>query len=163
MLIKLKNKDTIIIDDFKLKCCIGKKGIKKKKIEGDLSTPRGTFKLGPVFYRADRVLKPITKLKCHKIKQNMGWCNDPFNKYYNRKILINKKNKHEKLFRKDSKYDYIILINYNYYKPIPKRGSAIFIHLTSNYKPTAGCIALKKKDLIIFLKVIKKNVKIKIA
>ena len=162
MLIKLKNKDTLIIDDFKLKCCIGKGGIKSKKIEGDFSTPRGTFKLGPIYYRADRVTKPITKLKCYKIDKHMGWCNDTNSKYYNRKIKINKSIKHEKLFRKDNKYNYIILINYNYQRPISNKGSAIFLHLTNNYKPTVGCIALKKKDLIILLKIINKDTKIRI-
>ena len=72
MLIKLKNKDTLIIDDFKLKCCIGKRGVKSKKKEGDLTTPRGVFKLGPVYYRNDRVPKPVTKLKCYKIKKKHG-------------------------------------------------------------------------------------------
>jgi len=162
MLIKLKNKDTIIIDDFKLKCSIGKGGIKNKKEEGDFSTPKGIFKLGPVYYRNDRVQKPTTKLKCYKIKRNMGWCNDVNSKYYNRKIIINKNIKHERIFRRDHKYDYIILINYNYFKPISNKGSAIFIHLTNNYKPTVGCIALKKNDLQIILKLIKRNTKIKI-
>ena len=162
MLIKLKNKDTLIIDDFKLKCCIGKRGVKSKKKEGDLTTPRGVFKLGPVYYRNDRVPKPVTKLKCYKIKKNMGWCNDVNSKYYNRKIIIKKKIKHEKMFRKDYKYDYVILINYNYQNPISNKGSAIFLHLTNNYKPTLGCIALKKKDLLILLKIAKRNTKIKI-
>ena len=63
MLIKLKNKDTLIIDDFKFKCCVGKKGIKINKIEGDKSTPSGTFKIGDLYYRPDRYLKPYTKLK----------------------------------------------------------------------------------------------------
>ena len=36
------------------------------------------------------------------------------------------------------------------------------MHLTKNYKPTAGCIALKKKDFLIMLKLIKKIHKIKI-
>ena len=162
MLIKLKNKDTLIIDDFKLKCCIGKRGVKSKKKEGDLATPRGVFKLGPVYYRNDRVPKPVTKLKCYKIKKNMGWCNDVNSKYYNRKIIIKKKIKHEKMFRKDYKYDYVILINYNYQNPIINKGSAIFLHLTNNYKPTLGCIALKKKDLLILLKIAKINTKIKI-
>ncbi len=162
MLIKLKNKDTLIINDFKLKCCIGKTGIKSKKIEGDYATPKGTFMLGPVYYRNDRVPKPITKLKCYKIKKNIGWCNDINSKYYNRKIIIKKKIKHEKMFRKDNKYDYVVLINYNYQKPISNKGSAIFLHLTNNYKPTLGCIALKKKDFLILLRIIKKNTKIKI-
>ncbi len=35
-------------------------------------------------------------------------------------------------------------------------------YLTKDYKPTAGCIALRKKDFLIMLKLIKKNSKIKI-
>ena len=42
------------------------------------------------------------------------------------------------------------------------KGSAIFIHLTKNYLPTAGCIGIKKKDMLILLKLIKKKTKIKI-
>ena len=47
---------------------------------------------------------------------------------------------------------HVIVNNYNLKKPIPYKGSAIFIHLTKNYKPTAGCIALKKKGFINFIK-----------
>ena len=43
MIIKIKNKDTLIIGEFKLKCCIGKNGISKNKTEGDLTTPAGIF------------------------------------------------------------------------------------------------------------------------
>ena len=76
----------------------------------------------------------------------MGWCNDITNKKkYNKLIKTNNNIRHEKLFRKDYKYDLLIPIKYNYHKPIPGRGSCIFIHLTNNYKSTAGCIALKKK------------------
>ena len=80
MLIKLKYKDTLIIDDFKLKCCLGKYGLKKNKIEGDYSTPIGEFEIGKLYWRADRVKKPDTKLICKKIKKNMGWCTDVKNK-----------------------------------------------------------------------------------
>jgi len=160
MLIFLKNKDTLIVDDFKFKCCVGKNGLKTNKIEGDRCTPKGIFKLGTIYYRKDRVIKP-KKLKTKIISKNMGWCNDPNHKFYNKEIKVNKNIKHEKLYRKDNKYDYLILINYNK-KRIPNKGSAIFIHLTKNYNPTAGCIALKKKDLIILLKIINKKSKIKI-
>jgi len=112
MLIKLKNKDTLIVDDFKFKCCVGKNGLKRNKIEGDKSTPRGKFSLGKLYYRSDRVNKPITKLKLKRINKNMGWSTD-IRKNYNSEIIINKKIKHEKLFRKDFKYDYLIVINYN--------------------------------------------------
>ena len=93
----------------------------------------------------------------------MGWCNDPNNKFYNKEIKINKSISTEKLYRKDYKYNYLIVINYNTKKTIPYKGSAIFIHLTNNYNPTAGCIALKKKDFLILLKLINKKTKIKIS
>ena len=162
MLIRLKNKDKLIIDDFKLKCCIGKNGVKKQKIEGDNSTPKGIFTIGTVYYRKDRVIKPTTNLKTKVIKPETGWCNNPNQKSYNKEIKIKKNIGYEKLFRKDHKYDYLIVINYNSKKIIPGKGSAIFIHLTNNYKKTLGCIAMKKKDLLILLKIIKKKTQIQI-
>ena len=163
MIIKLKNKDTLICDDFRFKCSIGKNGLKKNKLEGDYSTPTGTFSLGPVYYRNDRLDKPNTKLKTIKINKQMGWCDDPNNAFYNKEIKLNKKIKAEKLYRKDKIYDIIIVINYNTRRIIRGRGSAIFIHVTNSYKPTKGCLALSLNDIEILLKIIKKNSKIKIS
>ena len=162
MIIKLKNKDTLICDDFRFKCSIGKNGLKKNKLEGDYSTPTGTFSLGPVYYRNDRVDKPNTKLKTIRINKQMGWCDDPNNINYNKEIKLNKKTKAEKLYRKDKIYDIIIVIKYNTRRIIKNKGSAIFIHVTNNYKPTKGCLALSLNDIEILLKLLKKNSKIKI-
>ncbi len=162
MIIKLKNKDTLICDDFQFRCSIGKNGLKKNKFEGDYCTPTGIFSLGPVYFRKDRVDKPDTKLKTIKMNKQMGWCDDPNNINYNKKIKLNKKIKAEKLFRKDKIYDIVVVINYNT-RGIKNRGSAIFIHVTNNYRPTKGCIALSLNDLQILLKIIKKNSKIKLA
>ena len=163
MIIKLKNKDTLIYDDFQFKCSIGKNGLKKNKFEGDNCTPVGTFTLGPIYYRNDRIAKPDTRLRTIQIQKQMGWCDDPNNINYNKEIKLNKKTKAEKLYRKDKIYDIIIVINYNTRRIIKNKGSAIFIHVTNNYKPTRGCIALSLSDLEILLKVIKKNSKIKIT
>ena len=163
MLLRLKNKEYLIVDEFKFKCSIGKKGLKSKKVEGDHCTPIGVFKIGKAYYRSDRVKKPDTILKTKTIKKNMGWCDDPYNKNYNKEITLNKKNRGEKLFRKDGRYDILIVIEYNTRKTRPFKGSAIFIHLTTNYNPTQGCIALKKNDLLILLKIIDKKSKIKIC
>ena len=163
MTILVKNKHTLQLDEFKFKCCIGKNGSTNNKIEGDKKTPKGIFKIEKLYFREDRIKKPLTLLKCIKIKKDMGWCNDVrFPKKYNKLFKIEKGIKHEKLKRKDYKYDLFILIKYNFKKPIVGLGSCIFIHLTKDYKPTAGCIALKKKDFLIMLKLIKKNSKIKI-
>ena len=163
MTIFVKNKHTLQIDEFKFKCSIGKKGVTKRKREGDKKTPKGLFKIENLYFRKDRKEKPLTSLKCIEIKKDMGWCNDTnFPTKYNKLIKINKTFKHEKLKRKDYKYDFLIPIKYNFKRPTIGLGSCIFIHLTKNYKPTAGCVALKEKDFLIMLKLIKKNSKIKI-
>ncbi len=163
MTIIIKNKETLIIDDFIFKCAIGKKGSSSKKIEGDLKTPKGTFKIDCLYYRKDRIKKPTTKLKTKILKKNMGWCNDIKNKKkYNKLINIDEKVRFEKMYRNDHKYDMVIPIKYNFTKPKIGKGSAIFLHLTKNYSPTAGCISLKKQDFLIILKLINKKTKIKI-
>ena len=69
MIIQIKNKDTLIAEEFKFKCCIGKRGITKNKFEGDMHTPSGKFKIGKLYWRPDRVKLPKTKLLCKKIKK----------------------------------------------------------------------------------------------
>ena len=161
MIIILKNKHTLQVDDFYFKCSIGKKGVTSQKKEGDKKTPKGIYSIENLYYRKDRINRPETKLQCIEIKKNMGWCDDVKNlKKYNKLIKIEKKIKYENLFRKDHKYDLIIPIKFNFKKPIIGKGSCIFIHLTNNYKPTLGCIDLKKKDLLILLKIIDKKTKI---
>ena len=162
MTIILKNKETLIFDDFSFKCCIGKNGITNNKIEGDKKTPSGLFSLGKVFYRKERNSKPITKINIISIKKSMGWCDDIKSKKYNKLIKKTTKIRHEKLFRRDYKYDYLIPINYNTKNTKLNKGSAIFIHLTKNYIPTAGCIGIKKKDMLILLRLINSKTKIKI-
>ena len=162
MHIIVKNKDTLLYDEFKFKCSVGKKGITSKKIEGDKKTPKGIYALGPLYFRKDRLSEPLTKLKKIQIKKSLGWCDDINSKFYNKPIRINKKTRHEKLFKKNNTYDLLVPIEYNTKKPIKNKGSAIFLHLTRNYKNTHGCVALKKKDMLILLKLINKKTKIKI-
>jgi len=163
MTIFVKNKHTLVIDELNFKCCIGKNGLSAYKKEGDKKTPKGTFQIENLYFRKDKIKKPSTALKCIEIKNDMGWCNDiRFPKKYNKILKIKKKIKHEKLKRGDGKYDLLIPIKYNFKKPIVGLGSCIFIHLTKNYNSTAGCVALKKKDFLIMLKLINRNSKIKI-
>ena len=162
MTIIIKNKETLIFDNFSFKCCVGKNGISNNKIEGDKKTPKGLFSLGDLYFRKDKNYKPITQLNIISIKKQMGWCNDEKSKKYNKLIKINKKIKHERMFRRDYKYDYLIPINYNTNNIKKGKGSAIFLHLTKNYIPTDGCIGIKKKHMLILLKLINKKTKIKI-
>ncbi len=152
----------LYIGEFKLKCAIGKGGVKKNKIEGDFATPRGKYNLENLYYRKDRVNKIKCNLKTISIKKSFGWCDDPKSRMYNKLFQINNKIhfRYEKLFRKDTAYDYLIPIKYNFLKPKKFKGSAIFIHLTKNYKATNGCIALKIKDFHILCRLINKKTSI---
>ena len=144
MIIHVKDKNTLIINDFKFKCCVGKNGLKSNKKEGDYSTPKGLFNLKKLYFRKDRVGIPECEIIKKIIKKGMAWCDDSNHKKYNEEIKTYNKSHKESLHRNDHKYDYVITISHNEQK-ISDKGSAIFIHLTDNYKPTAGCIALKKK------------------
>ena len=156
-------KHLLLYKGYKLKCSIGKSGIKHKKAEGDLATPRGTYKLGPLYYRKDRIKKLNCKIKKKIIKKNMGWCNDNKSNKYNKEIRFPFKYGAEKLYLKKKNYDIFINIKYNHSPIIKNKGSAIFLHLTNNrYPPTKGCVAILKKDFLKILPLIGRNTKISI-
>ena len=147
--------------DLKFKCALGKAGIRKKKKEGDNITPKGIYKIIKIYYRDDRIKKISSKFELIKITKNMGWCDDPKSKKYNQLIKLPNRYSHEKFFKKDNSYDLIVILNYNINPIIKNKGSAIFIHIAKkNYKSTAGCIALKKNDLLKLIKIIDTNTKI---
>ena len=147
--------------DLKFKCALGKAGIRKKKKEGDNITPKGIYKIINIYYRDDRIKKISSKFKLIKITKNMGWCDDLKSKKYNQLIKLPNKYSHEKLYKKNNTYDLLLVLDYNMKPIIKNKGSAIFIHVAKrNYKPTAGCIALKKKDLLKLTKIIKLSTKI---
>jgi L,D-peptidoglycan transpeptidase YkuD (ErfK/YbiS/YcfS/YnhG family) len=162
MHILIKNK-YLILNDYRIKCAVGKRGIGKKKKEGDFITPIGLFKIELLLYRKDRVKNLNTTLKKIVITKSMGWCDDPKSKNYNKLISYPFNYKSEKLFRKDNVYDIILVLNYNMYPIKKNKGSAIFIHISKkNYKKTEGCIAIRKYEMLKILKEIKKNTKVKI-
>ena len=160
MNIKIK-KHLLLYKGYKLKCAIGKSGIVNTKKEGDLATPKGTFKLGDLYYRKDRNKSLKCKIKKIIIKKNMGWCDDSRSTKYNQKINFPFQYGAEKLYRKDKIYDLLINIKYNTDPIIKKKGSAIFLHITEGkYKPTKGCVTIAKKDFLKIIPLINKNTKI---
>ena len=154
-------------------CQLGDGGLKvpSKKIEGDKVTPIGLWRLKSVYYRADRLLRPKLKrkniLKLNQITRNCGWCDDINSNHYNNYIKINKflstNLSYEKLWREDNVYDVLLEINHNKNPSICNKGSAIFIHCSFfDKRSTAGCIALKKRDLIFLVNNLKDKICIRI-
>ena len=157
----LINKKYLTLDNYKAKCALGKRGIGYKRKEGDLITPKGTYKVKYILYRKDRVKKIQTKIKKIAIRKDMGWCDDPKSRDYNKLIKLPYAYSYEKIFRKENNYDIILILNYNMNPVIKNKGSAIFIHIAKkNYKKTEGCIALKKAHLLKITKDLKNNTKV---
>ena len=155
ILIKKKN---LILNNYKVKCALGKRGINKKRREGDFVTPKGVYKIKYILYRKDRVPKIKTDFYKVIIKKNMGWCDDPNSSKYNKLIKTPFNYSYEKLYRKDNIYDIILVLDFNMNPVKRKKGSAIFIHVAKkNYDKTKGCIAIKKRDLLKILKKLKKK------
>lgn len=136
-------------------CALGKGGIRTDKREGDGATPVGDFRLGRVFYRADRLATaPETGLETIQTKPDMGWCDDPVHPDYNTLITLPHPAHHERLWRDDHVYDVVVEVHYNTQPVVPGRGSAIFIHVAKpGYTPTEGCVALEINDLLEILRI----------
>ena len=144
------------------KCSLGINGLNQSKIEGDKSTPIGTFSLGNLFVRTDRIKNLKTNFNYISIDETMAWSDDSNSKDYNKLIKVTNSHK-EIMYRNDNIYDLILVINYNIHPIIPSKGSAIFIHISkANYSPTQGCIALNRDDFKEILTTLKPSDKIRI-
>ena len=151
MNIKLKNK-FLYLNEYKIKCAVGKRGITDKKLEGNNKTPSGIFRFISIFYRKDRISIAKSHLQKVVIKKNMGWCDDSNSKFYNNLIKFPFLCSAEKLWLTENIYDIIVIISYNINPTIKKKGSAIFLHIAKkNYTPTKGCVAISKKDMKLLI------------
>lgn len=126
-----------------LPVALGRGGIKANKREGDGATPRGSFRLKRLWWRDKRHPRPATLLPVTRIKPDDGWCEDPSDRRYNKRIKVPPSSNADRLARSDNLYDYIIEIDHNTRPRIAGRGSAVFIHVARpGFAPTAGCVAL---------------------
>ena len=158
MHIKVRKNGYIIFGNCLLKCALGKNGITQYKKEGDMATPAGKFKIIKILYRPDRINSPNSQIPAEKINPNTGWCDDPKDRQYNRRVFLPYEASCESLWRQDSIYDLILVTNYNRNPIRQNKGSAIFIHIEkNNFTPTKGCIALKREALIKLITKIKKQ------
>ena len=172
LVVNFNKKNFLKVGNKAFPCQIGSAGFKNatKKVEGDKTTPIGKWYLKSIYYRSDRVLRPKFKkkniLKINRITKHCAWCDDIKSLHYNKHININNFSSlnfnYEMLWRKDNVYDIVIVTSHNVKPTIKNKGSAIFIHCSFfDERNTAGCLALKKKDLTYLLKNLKNKTFIK--
>lgn len=131
-----------------LPCALGRAGLSRRRREGGGATPRGAWPLRCVFYRPDRLPRPVSRLPVNALRPGDGWCDEPGDPMYNRPVRLPYPASAEALWREDGLYDLILVPGINDDPVIRGRGSALFIHIArEGLRPTEGCIALAREDL----------------
>jgi L,D-peptidoglycan transpeptidase YkuD (ErfK/YbiS/YcfS/YnhG family) len=137
------------LNGLSFSCALGRSGRKSDKREGDGATPIGAFHMRQAFYRADRILRPRTSLPLTALRPDDGWCDEPGDRNYNRRVRHPYQASAEHLWRTDHLYDVVVVLGYNETPRVRGRGSAIFMHVAGeNFAATAGCVALRIGDLL---------------
>lgn len=156
-----RSQGVMLIGGQAIPVTLGRGGILSNKREGDGGTPRGTFHPLRLWWRRDRAMRPLTSLPVRPIMPNDAWCEDPADRHYNRNIRIASDTAGDRLMRADHLYDYIVEIDHNTRPRIAGRGSAVFIHLMrENFGPTAGCVGLKRGDMVRLLQRLTRRMRI---
>ncbi len=143
-----RHRGIIRFENLAFACALGPAGIRRNKREGDGATPAGRFALRHVLYRADRLLRPQTRLPCFALHPRGGWCDQPGDRRYNQPVVLPYPASAESLWRTDSLYDVIVVLGHNDAPPVKGHGSAVFFHLARpGFGPTEGCVAVSLKAM----------------
>lgn len=144
---------TLTLGQRTVKCALGRSGRRTRKREGDGATPIGRWRLVEVFYRADRVARPLTTLPVRVLHPTSGWCDAVGDRNYNRPVRHPYAASAERMWRDDQLYDLVVVTSHNQRPRVRGGGSAIFMHIARDgYRPTEGCVALSERDLRFVLR-----------
>ncbi len=138
-------------------CALGRAGRRARKREGDGASPIGTWPIVQIFYRADRVARPRTRLEVpiRPLDPRDAWCDRVGDRNYNRLVRLpypGLDESEERLWRADHLYDICVVLGHNRRPRVQGLGSAIFMHVArAGFEPTAGCVALGLGDLVKLL------------
>ncbi len=148
---------------WRVRVLVGRNGVTPadKKRESDGCTPTGVYRMMYGIYRADRVPDPLANptdttvpgrhLVWIPMAPNMGWCDAAHNPLYNQFVPVGFPASHERLWREDASYDYLLVLDHNS-PATPGRGSAIFVHVWDDHAlHTSGCVAFRKGHLVEML------------
>ncbi len=133
---------------------IGHNGLSPAKLEGDGTTPTGTFRLSSTFYGIGP--DPGVRGRYHRIVCGDWWDEDPQSPTYNTfqhvrcGVRPRFAGDSEALWRISPQYRYFAVIEYNTSPVISGRGSAIFLHVAVG--ATAGCVSLAEPQLLSLLR-----------
>ena len=152
------------IGSLRLPCALGRSGSRALKHEGDGATPIGCWPVREAFYRADRIGRPRTRLKLRPILESDGWCDAIGDRNYNRRVRHPYPASAEDMRREDGLYDLMVVLGHNDRPRVQGLGSAVFMHVARpDWKPTAGCVALRLADLVKVLRLLDARSRVRIG
>ncbi|MBI1868639.1 MAG: L,D-transpeptidase family protein [Methylocystis sp.] len=138
----------LIAGTLVLPCALGRAGLTRHKREGDGATPSGRRRLLFFLFRRERARLAGLRAPVRFVRKDDIWCDDPTSFSYNRLLRGPSRRGHEDLWRADRLYDVVGVLDYNIRPRVLGRGSAIFFHIaTDDLPPTAGCVALRARDM----------------
>jgi len=128
-------------------CAMGRGGIRALKREGDGATPRARLRTVGGYVRPG-TCRAASRLPLEQIRPDLGWCDAPDDRNYNRPVRLPYSASHERMWREDGLYDFCLVLDWNIRPRRRNAGSAIFLHLARpGYRPTEGCIAVSRADM----------------
>lgn len=153
-----KSRAILSVGPLSFPAAIGRGGRTAFKREGDGKTPIAAMKVLYGYVRADRVRAARTALPMRPVHKGMLWCDAAGHAAYNRPVAAPFRASHEELLRGDGLYDLCLVLDWNISSRSQGRGSAIFFHLIRpGYEPTAGCVALSRRDMLRLLPLIRRG------
>ena len=143
-----RKRGLLVAGSMTLPCALGRGGPTRHKHEGDGATPVGRHRILGGFYRADRISRPVTRLRLTPIRPDDGWCDAPGDRRYNRPVALPYPASHERMWRDDHLYDVVLDLDWNRHPAQPGRGSAIFLHCArAGFRSTEGCVAVDRRAM----------------
>jgi len=130
-------------------CALGHGGISANKREGDGATPLAAMRILHGYFRADRFGEARrTRLPMAPIGPDLGWCEAPDDRNYNRPVKIPRGAGHDRMKRGDGLFDACLVLDWNVAPRRRGRGSAVFFHLARpGFTPTLGCVAVSRRTM----------------
>ncbi|CCV10683.1 L,D-transpeptidase [Mesorhizobium sp. STM 4661] len=146
-------------------CALGRGGISAGKREGDGATPLASMRILSGYFRGDHFFDARkTRLAMAPIGPDLGWCEVPDDRNYNRPVKIPYGASHEHMRRADRLYDACLVLDWNIAPRRRGRGSAIFFHLAhAGFTPTQGCVAVTARAMARLLPLLSDRTVVKVV
>ena len=134
---------------------LGRNGLKRDRREGDGTTPIGTFPIGARMYGTGP--NPGVKFAYRRLRCGDWWDENPRSPTYNSFVHVPCGQKppfgttSDGMWEQPVPYVHLAVVEFNMNPVVPGRGSGIFLHAQTG-GPTAGCISLRRGDLVTVLR-----------